>query len=92
MTYTGLVIRGSKPGRGKRFFFLFAETFTPAMGPTSFIINVYRRSLPEVKCPGRDVDYAPPCSAEVKNEWSYTSDSPMCLRGMDRDNFGFFTF
>jgi hypothetical protein len=26
-------------------------------------------------------------SAEVKNEWSYTSTPPVCLHGVDRDNF-----
>jgi hypothetical protein len=28
-------------------------------------------------------------SIEVKNKWSYTSTPPMCLNGMDRDNFTF---
>jgi len=28
-------------------------------------------------------------SIEVMNEWSYTSTPPMCLNGMDRDNFTF---
>ena len=28
-------------------------------------------------------------SIEVMNEWSYTSIPPMCLNGMDRDNFTF---
>jgi len=26
-------------------------------------------------------------SAEVKNEWSYTTAHPICLHGVDRDNF-----
>jgi hypothetical protein len=36
-----------------------------------------------------------PLSAEVKNEWSYTSVVPICPRGMERENFAFpcsFTF
>ena len=28
-----------------------------------------------------------PAGAEVKNEWSYTSASPIFLHGVDRDNF-----
>jgi hypothetical protein len=32
----------------------------------------YRRSFPEVKRPRREVDYSPPSSAEVKNNWSCT--------------------
>jgi hypothetical protein len=27
----------------------------------------------QVKRPGREADYSPPSSPEVKNEWSYTS-------------------
>jgi hypothetical protein len=30
---------------------------------------------PDVKRPGREADHSPPSSAEVKNEWSYTSTS-----------------
>jgi hypothetical protein len=39
---------------------------------------VYRGSLCEVKRPWPEVDYSPPSSAEVKNEWSYTS-TPLLL-------------
>jgi len=42
-----------------------------------------------LKRPGRDV-HTPPHSSEDKNEWSYTSASPVCVRGVDRDNFTFF--
>jgi hypothetical protein len=31
-------------------------------------------------------------SAEVKNEWSYTSKSPIRLHGMDKDNFAFYLY
>jgi len=31
--------------------------------------------------------YLPPSSAEVKNEWSYTSAVPICPNGMCRDDF-----
>jgi len=30
-------------------------------------------------------------SAEVKNEWSYTTAYPIYLHGVDRDNFTFVT-
>jgi hypothetical protein len=43
--------------------------------------------LPGVKRPGREVDHSPPSKAEVKNEWSYTSISAICLNDFDRDNF-----
>ena len=40
-----------------------------------------------LKLQGRDVDRSPPRSAEVKNEWSYTSASPIRLHGVERDSF-----
>ena len=43
-----------------------------------------------LKRSGRDV-HTLPSSAEVKNEWSYTSASPVCFRGVDR-GFTFFRF
>jgi len=36
-------------------------------------------AFPEVKRPGRGIDHLSPSSAEVKNEWSYTSTS-RCAR------------
>jgi hypothetical protein len=37
-----------------------------------------------------EYDISIPSSADVKNEWSYTSTPPICLLGVDRDNFTFF--
>jgi hypothetical protein len=34
-----------------------------------------------VKRPGREADYSPPSSAEITNEWIYTSTSPILLHG-----------
>jgi hypothetical protein len=42
-----------------------------------------------VKRPGCEVNQSPTSSAEVKNEWSYTSTPLICLHGIDRDNFVF---
>ena len=42
-----------------------------------------------LKRPGREDDHLPPSSAEVKNEWSYTSCPPLCPCGLCRDNFAF---
>jgi len=41
------------------------------------------------KQPGRDVDHTPLSSAEVKNEWSYTSSPLICHHGVEWDNFAF---
>jgi hypothetical protein len=35
-----------------------------------------------VKRPGREADHSPPSSAEVKNEWSYTSTPRIRLHGV----------
>ena len=45
-----------------------------------------------VKRPGRKVDLSPPSSAEVKNEWKYTSSPSIRLNGVDKDSFTLFTF
>jgi hypothetical protein len=37
----------------------------------------------------RAVIHSPTSSAEVKNEWSYTSTRHICLHGVDRNNFNF---
>jgi len=38
--------------------------------------------FPGVKGPGREANSSPPSSAEVKNEWKYTSTSPIRIRGV----------
>ena len=55
-------------------------------GPPSLQGSKCRGSFPGVERPGRDVDHPPPSSAEVKNEWSYTSSLQIYLNGVDRDN------
>jgi hypothetical protein len=46
-------------------------------------------SFSRVKQPEREVDHSPPCSAEVKNEWSYTSSPIICVHGVDTKCFIF---
>jgi hypothetical protein len=50
---------------------------------------VWRGSFPKVKQPGHNVDHSLPSSAEVKNEWGYTSIEPISLYGVDRVNVVF---
>jgi hypothetical protein len=53
-------------------------------GPCTLKFNSYWGSFAEVKRPGRDFDYSPLCSANVKNDLSCTS-SPLhaivCIKG-----------
>jgi hypothetical protein len=59
---------------GRRGFLLFATASRPPLGLTQPPIQWEPGALiPGVKRPGREADYSPPSSAEVKNAWSYTS-------------------
>ena len=40
--------------------------------------------------PAREADRSPARSAEVKNEWSYTSILPYAYHGVQRENFIFY--
>jgi hypothetical protein len=71
--------QGSNPGRGKPFFFISS---TPALGPGGYL-----GSFLGVNEPRHNVDHSPLSSADVWNEWSYTSTPSICLHVMDRDNF-----
>jgi hypothetical protein len=54
-----------------------------APGPTQPTIQWIPGALPlGVKLPGRETDHSPPCSAEVKSAWSYTSSPPISLHGV----------
>jgi len=55
--------------------------------PPSLLFHGYRNSIPGVKRPGRNSGHSPPSSAEVKNEWSYTSTLPVCPHVVGRDIF-----
>jgi len=44
----------------------------------SLPLNAYRGSFREINGPGLESDHSPTSSAEVKNEWSYTS-TPLVL-------------
>jgi hypothetical protein len=61
-------------------------------GPSNFLFSGYRSSLPGAERPGREVGYSPRSSAEVENEWSYTSASHLCLHGVDRCDFAFVSY
>jgi hypothetical protein len=64
--------RSSNPSRVKNF--LFSTSSRPALGPTQPPIQwVPVVFSPGVKRPGREADYSPPTSAEVKKTWIYTS-------------------
>jgi hypothetical protein len=63
--------------------FLFITASRPALGPTQPAIQWVPGALSVgVKRQGREVDHSPASSAEVKNEWSYTSTPLLSLNGV----------
>jgi hypothetical protein len=66
--------RGLISGRGREGYFLFATASRRTLGPTQPPIQWVQDALSrKVKQPGPEADHRSPSSAEVKNEWSYTS-------------------
>jgi len=64
-----MMIWDSNPGRAKRFI-----TPSPRCpDPHNLILNRHRGSFTGQKRLGYEVDSSSPSSAEVKNEWRYTS-------------------
>jgi hypothetical protein len=63
-------------------------TFRPGLGQPSFLHGC-RVSFPGLRQPRHQVNHSPPSSAEVKNEWSYTSTPPLCFYSTDREKFTF---
>ena len=53
--------------------------------PRSPLFSGYRVCFPDVMRLGREAVHPHPSSAEIKNEWSYTSSPPICLDDTDRD-------
>jgi hypothetical protein len=72
-------------------FFLFSKTSIPAVESSQRHIQWLPGFFPGVKRQGREVQHSPASSTDVENEWSYTSPSPVCFHGVNRDiNFAFF--
>jgi len=75
---------GSNPARGKTFF-SSQKRHGRLWGPPSLLLNAYRGYFSWES--GRGVKWLPPSSAEIKNEWSYTSTPPTCPYRIDRVHF-----
>ena len=69
-----------------QWIFLFCQICGRAVGPTQTLLNGYYGYWVGIKQLRCDMNLSPPSSAEVKNEWSYTSASCICLKGVDRDS------
>jgi len=100
-SYTGMWIRFNWPRRGLNGDYEnndrgngpVARSTSPKRpdrpyGPLSLLFKGWS-SFTGIKRPTREGDHSPPSTAEVKNEWSYTSAPPLRLHGADRGNHTF---
>jgi hypothetical protein len=58
--------------------------------PASYPVGTRASSARSKAAGGVKVTARLPSSAEVKNEWSYTSTALICLHGVDRDSCNFY--
>jgi hypothetical protein len=80
-------------GRGILFSTASRTALRPTQSPIQWVLVSF---FPREKRPGREADQSPPSSAEVKNAWSYTSNSQyVCMARClvkHRDNFTFYLY
>jgi hypothetical protein len=55
--------------------------------PPSQVFIGYLGYFAGVKQPECEVNHLPPSSAEVKNEWNYTTTTLICLLDVNMENF-----
>jgi hypothetical protein len=67
------MVRGSNPGGSE----IFRTCLDRLWGPPSLLYNGYRVFPGGKVRSGRAADPSPPSSAEVMEEWSYTSTHPL---------------
>jgi hypothetical protein len=58
-----------------------------ALGLTQLPIQWVPKFFPGNNTAANKADRSLPSSAEVKNEYSYTPNTPLCFHGMDKDNY-----
>ena len=68
----------------------FSETSIPALRTTKPPTLFVRGSYTGAKRSRHEIYHSPVSSAELKNEWSYTSTPPICLHDAARHNFTFY--
>ena len=86
----GWMVRGSNLGRGKRKIFPFSITSRRAPSARSPLFSGRRVSFHEVKPSGLHVDYSSPSRTVVMNEWRFAATPPICIHGLDKENFAVF--
>jgi len=74
---TGWTVRGSNPGGGE-----ILRTLQTGPGVHRASYTMRTKSFPGVMRPGRGVDHPPHLAPRLKEEQSYTSTSPLGVRGL----------
>ena len=82
------MVQGSTPGGSRRLLFSPRRPVR-LWGSPAPLFSGYRGSLVGRERPGHAADHSPSSRAEVKNRWRYNSTPPICLHGVDRENFTF---
>jgi hypothetical protein len=70
---TGWMIGSSRPGTGTT---ASKPALEPAQSPIQWVSDALFLGI---KWPGRKAGHSPPLNAKVKNDWRYTSTSPIRL-------------
>ena len=89
-TLTATAVRAACSGRRNpagAIDFSLPITTISALRPTQTHIQWVSLFFPRGKAPGLELNHTPAPSAEVKNVWSYTSSSFICLPGVGSNNF-----
>jgi len=66
---------------------VFSKSPVWFLDPPNISIELSEAMSPRVRLPGPEADHSLPSSVEVKSEWRYSSLFPICLHGVERDNF-----
>ena len=70
-------------------YFILSKTYRLALGPTQPPIQCIQGFLSTGVKQLCEFNYSPTSSAQVKNEWTYSSTPSVCLHGIQRHKFTF---
>jgi hypothetical protein len=81
-----VVFRAMTPcSQAEKEYLPFSTTSISALGLTQPHTEWLPVFFPWTKWTGREVNHSSSSGADVRNKWRYTSTSPICLRGADRE-------
>jgi hypothetical protein len=82
---SGGFVLSSDAGLDHLFTFLtFISCTRESRVPPTLLLIGYWGYFPGIKRPRQEVDHSSQSRAEVRNDWSCASSTPICLPGVDR--------